>query len=49
MARGDGHVIIVTGVVLVAIVNAGVGVVMIMCGAVIDDGDGGRCSECQQH
>ena len=48
MARGDGRVIIVTGVVLVAIVNAGVGVIVIVCGAVIDDGDGGRRSERQQ-
>ena len=28
MARGGGHVVIITGVVLVAIVNVGVGVIM---------------------
>ena len=32
MARADGRVVIVTGVVLVAIVNVGVGVVVIVCG-----------------
>ena len=48
MVRGDEHVVTVTGVVLVAIVDAGVGVVVIVCGAVIDDGDGDRRSEQQQ-